>query len=74
MAGCIRQFFSSEARVTERIRRPNSGAPDIDVTVDDRKVFTRPWTVSLHTKPLLDTEMIDLMCQENNKDIGHFVR
>ena len=23
---------------------------------------------------LLDTEMIDFMCQENNKDIQHFVR
>jgi hypothetical protein len=43
------------------------------LVVDDRKVFTRPWTVSLHIKPLLDTEMIDFMCQENNKDIGHFV-
>jgi hypothetical protein len=25
-------------------------------------------------KPLLDTEMIDFICQENNKDIGHLVR
>jgi hypothetical protein len=66
-------FFSSEAHVTERIRRPNFGSLDIDVTVDDRKVFTKPWTVSLHMKPLLDTEMIDFMCQENNKDPGHFV-
>ena len=67
-------FFSSEARVTERIRRPNFGSLDIDVTVDDPKVFTKPWTVALHMKPLLDTEMIDFICQENNKDIGHMVR
>jgi len=44
------------------------------VTVNDPKVFTRPWTISLHMKPLLDTEMIDFICQENNKDIGHLVR
>ena len=67
-------FFSSEARLTERIRRTNFGSLDIDVTVDDRKVFTKPWTVSLHMKPLVDTEMIDFMCQENNKDLEHFVR
>jgi hypothetical protein len=67
-------FFSSEARVTERIRRPNFGSLDIELTVDDRKVFTRPWTVNLHMKPLVDTEMIDFMCQENNKDVKHFVR
>jgi hypothetical protein len=67
-------FFSGEARVTERIRRPNFGSLDVDVTVNDAKVFTKPWTVSLHMKALVDTEMMDLMCQENNKDIAHMVR
>jgi len=67
-------FFSSEARVTERIRRPNFGSLDVDVTVNDPKVFTKPWTVSLHMRPLLDTEMIDFYCQDNNKDLEHLVR
>jgi hypothetical protein len=66
-------FFSSEARVTERIRRPNFGSLDIDVTVSDPKVFTKTWTVALHMKPMLDTEMMDLMCMDNNKDIEHLV-
>ncbi len=44
------------------------------MTVDDAHVFTKPWTVSLHMKPLLDTEMIDFMCQDNNRDPEHFVR
>jgi len=30
--------------------------------------------VQLHLKPLADTEMIEYMCQENNKDVEHFVR
>jgi hypothetical protein len=34
-------FFSNAARVTERIRRPNFGSLDIDVTIDDPKVFTQ---------------------------------
>ena len=67
-------FFSSEARVTEHIRRPNFGSLDIDVTVNDAKAFTKPWTVALHMKPLLDTEMIDFICQENNKDLTHMVQ
>lgn len=67
-------FFSSEARVTERIRRPTFGALDVDVTVNDPTVFTKPWTVQLHLKPLLDTEMIDFICMENNKDPAHMVR
>ena len=32
-------------RVTERIRRPNFGSLDIDVTIDDPGVFTKIWTV-----------------------------
>lgn len=67
-------FFSSAARVTERIRRPSFGSLDIDLTVNDSTVFTKPWTVNLHMRPLLDTEMIELYCQENNKAIEHFVR
>ena len=67
-------FFSSEARLTERMRRPNFGNIDIDVTVNDPKVFTKAWTVPLHMRPLVDTEMIDFMCQDNNKDPWHFVR
>jgi hypothetical protein len=67
-------FFSSEARVTERIRRPSFGNLEVELTVNDSRVFTKPWTVSLHMKPLVDTEMIDFMCQDNNKDLAHFVR
>jgi hypothetical protein len=47
-------FFSSQARVTERIRRPNFGSLDISVTINDPKVFTRIWTVELHLKPMVD--------------------
>jgi hypothetical protein len=64
-------FFSDQARVTERIRRPSFGALDIDVTIADPHVFTKTWTVQLHMKPLVDTEMIDFICMENNKDLEH---
>ena len=67
-------FFSSNARVTERITRPNFGTMDVEVTVDDPTVFTEPWTVMFHMKPLLDTEMLNLYCLENNKDLDHFVK
>jgi hypothetical protein len=48
-------FFSSQARVTERIRRPDFGSLDVDVTVNDAKVFTQPRTVVLHMRSLVDT-------------------
>jgi hypothetical protein len=67
-------FFSREARVTERIHRPSLGSLDVDVTVNDAKVFTQPWTVALHMKLLTDTEMLELSCQDNNKDLKHMVQ
>ena len=37
------------------------------MTVNDPKVFTKPWTVDLHMKPLLDTEMIDFICRTTTR-------
>jgi hypothetical protein len=51
--------------------RPNFGALEIEVTVDDPKAYTKPWTVTMHQKIVLDTAMIDLICLQNNKDLAH---
>jgi hypothetical protein len=63
--------MTDAARVIERIRRPNFGSLEIEITVNDPKAYTKPWTVTMHQKAVVDTEMLDLMCLENNKDIGH---
>jgi len=63
--------LTDAARVTERIRRPNFGGLDVEVTINDPKAYTKPWTVTIHEKIVLDTEMIDFMCQENEKDFAH---
>jgi hypothetical protein len=54
-------------RVTERFIRRDFGHMDIEVTVDDPKAYTRPWTV---TQPLVyqpDDELIEYICDENNR-------
>ena len=59
--------MSDAARLTERIRRPNYGTLELEITIDDPKVYTRPWTVK-HTQSIeLDTELIDEICLENEK-------
>jgi hypothetical protein len=63
--------LTDRARTTERIRRPNFGGLEIEITVDDPKAYTKPWTVAMHQKAVIDTEMVDFMCMENNKDIAH---
>jgi hypothetical protein len=64
--------ITSAAKVTERIRRPNFGKLEVEITVDDPKAYTAPWTIKLNQPTVLDTELIDYICAENEKDIPHF--
>ena len=57
--------ITSAAKVTEKIRRPSYGRLEIDVTVDDPKAYTKPWTVTLRQQLALNTELIDEICLEN---------
>jgi hypothetical protein len=59
--------MSSAAKMTERLRRPNYGTLEVQITVDDPKTYTRPWTVSMNQGIELDTELIDEFCLENEK-------
>src|ERR1051326_1189412 len=59
--------LSDSATLTERIRRPNYGTLEVEVTIDDPKVYTRPWTVKLTENLEPDTELIDEICLENEK-------
>ncbi len=63
--------LTSAAKVTERFRRLNFGNMEIEVTVDDPKAYTRPWTIKLHHYLVLNTELLDYICLENEKDIAH---
>jgi hypothetical protein len=60
-------------RVTERFRRKDFGHMDIVVTVDDPKAYTQPWTVTFPLKLLPDTDLLEYVCNENNKDLQHLV-
>ncbi len=58
---------TSAAKVQERIRRPDYGHLEVGVTVDDPKAYTKPWTVTLHQRLALNTELVDEICVENEK-------
>ena len=65
--------LSDAARLTERFRRVNYGNLEIELTVDDPKAYTKPWTVTLHQILKLDTDLLDYMCLENERDARHLV-
>jgi hypothetical protein len=59
--------LSSQGKLTERFRRPTFGTLEIDVTIDDPKSYTKPWTVRVNQRLLLDTELIEFVCNENQQ-------
>jgi hypothetical protein len=65
--------ITTSARVTERFRRPTMGTLEIEITVDDPKTFTRPWTIKLTQQLMPDTELIEFVCAENNRSLPHLV-
>jgi hypothetical protein len=65
--------MTDAAKLTERFRRVNYGNLEIEVTLDDPKAYTAPWTVTLHQFIVLNTELLEYFCQENEKDQTHLV-
>ena len=63
--------LTDAARMTERWRRLNYGAIQIDVTIEDPKAYTRPFSVRVHNRLMvdsaLDADLIEFICHENNK-------
>jgi len=63
--------LTEAAKVREQIRRPDFGHLEIRVTVDDPKAYTKPWTVTLKERIVVDTELIDEVCLENEQSLKH---
>src|ERR1043166_7821675 len=66
--------MSDVAKMTERMRRPNYGTLEIELTIDDAKVYTKPFTVNLNQNIEIDTELIDEFCLENEKSYERMQR
>jgi hypothetical protein len=64
---------SAGMKVTERIRRPDFGHLFVEITIDDPKFYSRPWTVTQEFRLDPDGELIEYACNENNLDIPHLV-
>jgi hypothetical protein len=63
--------LTSAAKMTERIRRPNYGTLEVEITIDDPTSYTAPWTVKLNQPLVFDSELLDYYCLENEKDYLH---
>ncbi len=65
--------LTEQGRTIERFRRTNYGTIEIEQTIDDPKAYTRPFTVRLNWRLMPDSEIMEMVCLENNQSIHHLV-
>jgi len=65
--------LTEQATLTERWTRSTYGTLRIDVTIDDPKAYTAPFTVRLNQKIVPNGELIEFICAENEKSTAHMV-
>jgi len=64
---------SEALRMTERYRRLDFGHMQIEITLNDPKVYARPWTVTLSAELTPDTELLEYVCNESHHSLEHWV-
>jgi hypothetical protein len=62
--------LTDAAKLTERFRRVSFGRMEIDITINDSKAYTKPWTVRVNQQIMVDTDLIEFICAENNRFKG----
>jgi hypothetical protein len=63
--------YSEQAKFTEKFRRPAYDHLQIDVTVEDPKAYTKPWTVRIDQRLIVDQDLIEFECNENQQFRQH---
>ncbi len=62
---------SESLRVTERFHRRDFGHMDVEMTFDDPKMYTRPFTIKVPHTLMADSDIFEMVCNENEKDGVH---
>jgi hypothetical protein len=62
---------SDALHLTERFHRFDFGDMELQLTIDDSKTYTRPFTIRLRQRLLPDSDLLESICAENEKDSRH---
>ena len=63
--------LTSAGKLIERYRRPTYGTLEIEVTIDDPKAYTKPFTAKVTNRLRIDSQLIEFVCID--KDAPHYV-
>ena len=58
---------------TERFRRIDFGHMELQITIDDPKNYTKPFTIQSNQRLRADTDILEFVCLENEKDAIHYL-
>jgi hypothetical protein len=61
--------ITEAARVTERLKRVNLGLMTVEISVNDPKAYTKPWSVTIQMALQVDTQMLEEICMDNEQDV-----
>ena len=64
---------SEAMRITERLRRRDLGHMDVQVTMDDPSLYTKPFSIRYSLTLTPDTDILESVCAENERDAKHLV-
>ena len=53
---------------SDALRRRDFGHMDMEMVIDDRKMYTKPWSIVGELILQADTELLEFICEENEKD------
>jgi hypothetical protein len=59
--------------VVERLRRNDLGHMEMQITIDDPETYMKPWTATEGVRLYPDAELLEFVCNENERDLPHLV-
>ena len=65
---------SEDLHIQERFRRRDFGHMDLRITIDDLKMYTRPFTIKVTEVLIPDSDILESVCNENEKDRAHLTK
>ena len=65
---------TESARITERLKRSTLGLMQVEIGVNDPKAYTRPWAVTIEMALQVDTQMLEEICLDNERDTKLYKR
>jgi hypothetical protein len=61
---------SADMHLTERFSEPEPGILEDEITVDDPKVYTKPWSMTKRYRYRPELNLEEYVCEDNNRNVG----